>query len=122
MSKKSVEEAINPDYYILGKRLSEARNRLNLSQAEASHILGIPQSTYAGYETGKRKVTLTKLREIARVYGVTVDYLLGLYVAVDQLTEDEKTLIEIYRTDKSAKNTLDVLIAYRRMIKEGAKE
>ena len=118
MSKKRIDEPINPDYFYLGKRLSEIRNDLNLSQAEASKMLGIPQSTYAGYETGKRKISLTRLRDIAAAYGVKVDYLLGVSFSVDQLTEDERTLIEIYRTDPSAKNTLDYLIAYRRLLKK----
>lgn len=122
MSKNRVGEAISPDYQALGDKLASIRNSLDLSQAEAAKKIGIPQSTYSGYETGKRKITLTKLRSIAEAYGVEVDYLLGTGINENQLSEDEQILIEIYRKDKSVRDTLERLIAYQKLLNKGGKK
>ncbi len=77
MSKNRTVEARSPEYELLGKRLTEARTALDLSQAEAARLIGISQSTYSGYETGTRRIKLSMLRQIASVYNVTVDWLIG---------------------------------------------
>lgn len=77
MAKNRTVEARSPEYELLGKRITEARIALDISQAEAARRIGISQSTYSGYETGTRRVKLSMLRQIANVYNVTVDWLIG---------------------------------------------
>ena len=77
MSKKRTVEARSPEYEQLGRRLTDARNALDISQSEAARRIGITQSTYSGYETGTRRIKLSMLQKIASVYNVTVDYLIG---------------------------------------------
>lgn len=57
-------------------RLKELRG--SLSQAKFASDLGLPQQTYANYETGRSEVGLSLLCDIASRYGVTTDWLLGL--------------------------------------------
>lgn len=65
------------DYEEFGKRIAELREQKGLSQSEISELLGIPQSTYAGYELGNRKVPLSIIKKLSKIYGVSADYLLG---------------------------------------------
>ena len=71
-----VQKTHGDDYIQFGKNIAEARERMNLTQAEASKLLDIPQSTYAGYETGVRKVPLSIIKKLANFYKVSVDSLL----------------------------------------------
>lgn len=61
---------------VLKDRLREARKAANMKQWEVAEEVGIKNTTYCGYETGKRKPDLIKLSAIASVLGVSVDYLL----------------------------------------------
>ena len=113
MSKKRIVDARSPEYSVLGRNLTEARNALGLTQAEASKLIGIPQSTYSGYETGSRRITLSRLKEIASAYGVTVDYLIGTPEEEFSVNDEEKILIEKYRaSDEDTKNVVRRLLAY----------
>jgi transcriptional regulator with XRE-family HTH domain len=58
------------------KRLREARH---LSQREVAEDLGIPQTTYSGYENNKREPDSTILIKIGAYFGVSLDYLLDYH-------------------------------------------
>ena len=42
-------------------------------------VLGIAQTTYAGYETGRYEPDLETLTKIADYYKISIDYLIGRY-------------------------------------------
>ena len=105
MSRKRLVEARSPEYAILGRKLAQARESMNLSQAEAAKLIGISQGTYSGYETGTRRIKLPMLQQIANAYNVTVDYLIGTGPAVrgfNTLSEAEKDLVIKYRAASPA--------------------
>ncbi len=57
-------------------RLRDLREDHDLTQAQLSEAIKIPQRTYSGYETGSRMVPPEILCALADFYGVSVDYLL----------------------------------------------
>ncbi|OQM47503.1 transcriptional regulator [Anoxybacillus sp. UARK-01] len=61
----------------LGKRLKEARKKKKLTQIEAAKLLGISNGTLSGYERNYRDPDTKTLENIADLYGVSTDYLLG---------------------------------------------
>lgn len=63
---------------LVASRLREARADSGYRQKEAALILGIPLSTLARYEQGATDVTGDALIRMARCYGVTADWMLGL--------------------------------------------
>ena len=63
---------------ILGKMLKELREENHYTQKQLSELLGINSVTYLHYEKEQRQPPLELLADIAKFYGVTVDYLLGL--------------------------------------------
>lgn len=59
------------------QRMKELRIKHQLTQKEAAKALGIGQTTIANYENGTRVPDLEKTAEIAELFGVSVDYLIG---------------------------------------------
>lgn len=59
------------------ERIKQLRRQKGLTQKRVADSLGIGQTTIANYENGTRFPDLDKLSEIADLYEVTVDYLLG---------------------------------------------
>ena len=53
-----------------------ARTKAGLSQAAVAEKIGISAPSVSQWETGKTKPASNKLREIAALYGCTVDELL----------------------------------------------
>ena len=60
------------------KRIRELREKKGLSQARVGSLINFPQRTYAYYESGKRVLPPEVLCALARLYGVTTDYILEL--------------------------------------------
>lgn len=58
-------------------RLKELREEAQLSQSEVAYAVRIAQQTYSNYEIGKHDVPTRVLVRLARLYGTTVDYILG---------------------------------------------
>ena len=62
----------------MGKRLKELRIEQKLSQREVADALGLNSVTYLHYEKAQREPPLSVLVDMAKFFGVTIDYLLGL--------------------------------------------
>lgn len=58
-------------------RLRELRKAHNFTQTEVARKVGIGQSAYSFWESGRSKIDDASLRKLASMYDVTVDYLLG---------------------------------------------
>ncbi len=63
---------------ILGERLQELREERGWSQRQCAEMLGLNSVTYLHYEKEQRQPPLQFLADAAALYGVTVDYILGL--------------------------------------------
>lgn len=61
----------------LSKRLKFLRKKFNLTQQQIADALGIKRSAYAYYETGKTTPKISTLGDIAKIYNITVDELIG---------------------------------------------
>ena len=61
------------------KKITELRMKNKMSQRQVSDILKIAQTTYAGYETGNHEPSMKILIDIANLYDVPIDILVGRY-------------------------------------------
>ena len=78
--------------------LKEIRIMRNLKVQEVSDFLCCLPSVYSRYETGKREPSVDVLLKLSRLYGVSVDYLIGNDEVVDtSLTENEAAMIKAMR-------------------------
>lgn len=101
-------------------RIREARAMANFTQEELANRLGIKDATLSGYETGKHDPKSDTLIEIARICGVTTDYLLGLETAspAESLSLEAYSMAQKYDLlDNVGKTVLDAVadIELRRM-------
>ena len=87
----------------VGPRLRLARERRGLSQKEVAEQTGAYISNLSCYESGKRTPPLELFVAIARVLGVSTDYLLGLgeeYSAERELREIVANLQQLPPRDR----------------------
>ena len=61
---------------MFGPRIAALRREAGLSQAELARQLGISASAMGMYEQGRREPSMETVVAMARVFGVTTDYLL----------------------------------------------
>lgn len=59
-------------------RLKNLREAHNYKQNFVANYLEISQQSYSRYENGKRELPIHFLPALAKLYGVSVDYILGL--------------------------------------------
>ena len=86
-------------YIDFGKRLAQMRLQSNLSQKAIAEKLKIPQSTYAGYETGSRKIPLELIVKLSKILNVSPTILiLGKEInIINDFTASEIYIIKKYR-------------------------
>jgi Zn-dependent peptidase ImmA (M78 family)/transcriptional regulator with XRE-family HTH domain len=60
----------------LGERLRIAREALKMTQADAAAAIGVARTTLVAVEQGQRRVRMSELQQLARVYRTSVNALL----------------------------------------------
>ena len=84
------------------QRLVEARNRHGYSQKYVALTVGVAPSIVSRWESGVKFPSRENLAKLAELYGVSVDYLLGMSddetpITNENLSPDELQLIQDYR-------------------------
>ena len=81
----------------LGNKLKRLRTTNNMTQADLAKKLNLTKSVISAYENALRLPSYDVLIQIAKLFPVTTDYLLGLETPagldLSGLTEEEKTCI-----------------------------
>lgn len=77
----------------VGESLKRFRRELGLNQKEVASRLGILAQAYSRYENGQHLPKADVLITLAKEYGVTTDYLLGL-TNTPRPAPDNATLLE----------------------------
>lgn len=91
------------------EQLRKARIQAGLTQIQIAEALGIKDSTYSGYETGKRHPDVEKIKQLLKILNTSGDFLLE--TGLDETpTQDEKYLIELYnKTDDFGRETIRII-------------
>ncbi len=108
------------------ERIREERERAQLTQQEMANILEINRRTYSSYEIGVRGLPVETLISLAKYFGVTTDYLLGLTdyrepcepvrQSTDKTPEEAVKTYEItesYKLDKEYQDIFDLELSVR---------
>lgn len=92
--KVPIERVFSMNNDVLGRRLKNLREQHGYLQKFVADKIGVKSNTLSGYENGTRSPDPDMLVDLANLYDVTTDYLLG---KSDQphLTEDESFKIFI---------------------------
>ena len=95
--------------------IKDIRVRRNLTQGEVAAALGVSSVVYCRYETGARQPPIDTLIQMANIFDVTVDYLLGRQEIDDSTLSDyERQLLMASRmADERAKqDALNMLLSH----------
>ena len=65
---------------MLKDKLRQARKNAGFTQLQVAKAIGVTESTYCGYETGKRQPDPIKISAIASFLGVSGDFLLDINI------------------------------------------
>ncbi|MBO5102513.1 MAG: helix-turn-helix transcriptional regulator [Clostridia bacterium] len=76
-------------------RLKELRKAKKLTQAEVANYVGITQSTYSYWESGKVKIDNFSIKKLAELFEVSIDYLLEVEIKTPT-TEKQPNCISIF--------------------------
>ncbi len=60
------------------ENLKKARQDAHMTQEEVAVKIGVAKNTYCNWELGKREPDIMKIKALARLFGVSVDYLVGM--------------------------------------------
>lgn len=81
----------------LGERIKARRRELRWTQEELARRVGVQQNVIARLESGLvQNPHIRMLRTLARVLGVTADYLIGMY---DDTPAPRTATLSAYATD-----------------------
>lgn len=102
---------------MLKDNIREARKASKLTQKEVANIIGVSESAYCGYETGKRQPDAIKLGAIARALNVSGNYLLDLpekNKTPPEISPEALMVAKAYdkADEKSKRIVVDVLMEY----------
>jgi len=88
---------LKKELYNLADKLKYLREQQGLTQSELSRILGLTRSSVNGWEMGLAVPSTPIIIELAKLYHVTTDYLLGLeggiVIPANRLSEREVAVI-----------------------------
>lgn len=74
-------------------RLKSLRLEAKLSQEDVSKVLKCSQVGYGMYELGKRKISIDKMIQLAKLYHTSLDYMVGL-------TDDREPHYDVYQQEE----------------------
>ncbi len=84
----------------LAKRLRELRLESNYTQEEIAKKIGLKKASYGAYERSLNTPDAFTLLELAKIFSVTTDYLLGASDeknAINRLSYNENKLLSLSR-------------------------
>lgn len=73
----------------IAQRIKDLRLSKHLTQKELAQLLNVKPTTVSGWELGRNEPSIDTLKDLARIFGVSVDYMAG---ATESLDEDKKSV------------------------------
>lgn len=91
-------------------RFKELRIKNNLTQLDIAEYLGITRAAYTNIENGKRETDYKTLDKLARLFNVSIDYLLEFSDEKKEFNADESDELSEILQDPRCKEIFDRLI------------
>lgn len=82
---------------IFVKRLVELMENANMTQIELAQKIGTTNVTISRYISGERCPRIEIIAQIAKVFNVSIDYLLGLPTSKSSHLIENDSIIELYK-------------------------
>lgn len=108
--------------YSVGESLRIVRKEHNLKQKDIADAIGIDRSTYSFYETGKTNPTIETMCALAKIYNVTIGYLIGKEANNPELRERANSVRAGTDPIAMLKKDEQLLLMYYRLAQEESKK
>lgn len=96
--------------YEIGNRIRKYREERGLSQKELAELLGVSNSRVSNWEQGINRPDADYLADICRVINISPSVLLNVQLSSDELSEQERRLIEAYREKTELRQAVNILL------------
>ena len=95
---------------LLGIRIKQLRKQRGLTQSELGALVNVTKVSICCYENGTRLPSLETLMDLSQVFGVSVDFLLGL----------DNTVVAEGKEDYNVRMSNEEIVFIRELRKYGA--
>ena len=90
----------------MGDRIKQTRKSKGWSQTKLAEKIGITSGGLSGLETNKKDTSKTTLIKLSEVLGVSADYLLTGKEGTNEISEQEREILDFLREDKAMTNAM----------------
>ena len=96
--------------YEIGKRIRKYREDRGLSQKELADKIGVSNSRISNWEKGINRPDADILADLCRALNVSPSELLDVRLSVDELNDQERKVIQAYRTKTELQHAVNILL------------
>ncbi len=96
-------------YAKMPSRLKELREQRAWTKTETAKRLNVGTSTYSNWEYGLREPDIDRLCQLADLYGVTVDYLLGRSDQLPSVDLAQSKITFMYEGEKVPESEMKIV-------------
>lgn len=96
--------------YQIGKRICKFRKMKNISQKELAEMLKVSSSRISNWEQGINRPDVDILADICTALDVSPSELLNITLTSNEYSENERNLINAYRSHKDMQHAVNVLL------------
>ncbi len=96
--------------YELGGRIRRYREYRGLSQKRLAELIGVSNSRVSNWEMGLNRPDADILADICRVLRVSPSELLDVKLSQEDLTDQERRVVEAYREKPEVRQAVHILL------------
>ncbi len=96
--------------YELGGRIRRYREYRGLSQKRLAELIGVSNSRVSNWEMGLNRPDADILADICRVLKVSPSELLDVKLSQEDLTDQERRVVEAYREKPEVRRAVHILL------------
>ncbi len=96
--------------YEIGKRIRQYREARKLTQKELAERLGISNTRVSNWEQGLNRPDADILAALCRVLHISPSELLDVHLSGDELTANERRILEAYRAKPELHSAVHLLL------------
>lgn len=93
---------------VLGNRIKKERENLNLSREDLAKKIGVSYSAIAMYEQGNREPNSEIILKMCKIFGCTMDYLLGKVDFRNNIDLDIPKMLSLYKASMKQNNIPEI--------------
>lgn len=94
----------------IGKNIKKIREDRKLTQKQLAEKLNVKNSRVSNWENGANNPPADMIEDICKILNVSASELLGLKLSSEELSMEEKKVVEAYRIKKDMNHAVKVLL------------